>query len=73
MEASIRGFFRDSEDKMYFWKLCDKIKSIGKERKSWKEFLRDEVHKGHITNVKRTFRLMKHLKPKKADEDYLWI
>ena len=54
--------------KCTFRKLCDKIKALSGKKEKLEEFLRDEVHKGAYHKCKKEFsRLMKHLKPKKAD------
>ena len=54
--------------KCTFGKLCDKIKALSGKKEKLEEFLRDEVHKGAYHKCKKElFRLMKHLKPKKAD------
>ena len=54
--------------KCTFGKLCDKIKALSGKKEKLEEFLRDEVHKGAYYKCKKElFRLMKHLKPKKAD------
>ena len=54
--------------KCTFRKLCDKIKALSGKKEKLEEFLRDEMHKGAYHKCKKEFfRLMKHLKPKKAD------
>ena len=59
--------------KCTFRKLCDKIKALSGKKEKLEEFLRDEVHKGADHKCKKEFfRLMKHLKPKKADVRILY-
>lgn len=59
--------------KCTFRKLCDKIKALSGKKEKLEEFLRDEVHKGAYHKCKKEFfRLMKHLKPKKADVRILY-
>ena len=59
--------------KCTFRKLCDKIKALSVKKEKLEEFLQDEVHKeAYYKCKKELFRLMKHLKPKKADVKILY-
>ena len=54
--------------KCTFRKLCDKIKTLLAKKEKIALFLQNEVHKSAYQKCKKElFRLLKHLKPKKAD------
>ena len=54
--------------KCTFRKLCDKIKALSAKKEKIALFLQNEVHKSAYQKCKKElFRLLKHLKPKKAD------